>query len=434
MKSFFEDLESQLRAAARARTKAGAGADSPQRAGRTWLRSGVRATPVLVAVVTTVAIAVAALLLLGHRHRPAPSSASSGANRSTLAWIFGSTPTARLHRELSYINVATQRTQQAHPRLCSPRLPPRTSFIHGSVSSALLSSLGVLRRPQTRADRRGKQSLSGVPDVYLASIRRAFVADGVSYFVAVARSDPSAFQPSPRCFAFQVSALHAELPNIPRSLRKATATLQSTLIAFDRRTIYGGPRQTLCVDTIARNSGGSECGLTLTEILHGMTPSDDNGTFNGIVPDGVATVTILWRTPHTAQQSVTTAVHGNMYAVRGRIPNNPLNLAVTVVWRSAQGQVVKTLSQPSPAAAERYCRRHRTACLGAAGGAGLVLQGSSSSSSGSGFSGTQYAPAQVSSSSSSSSATTPSGAAPPPTAGVGTSATATTASSSSSGG
>ena len=54
MKSFFEDLESQLRAAARARTRAGAdGAGSPQRAGRAWLRSGVRATPVLVAVVTS---------------------------------------------------------------------------------------------------------------------------------------------------------------------------------------------------------------------------------------------------------------------------------------------------------------------------------------------------------------------------------------------
>src|SRR5579862_5245125 len=194
MKSFFEELESQLRAAARSRTGPDAsGAEPrPRAGGRAWLRSGARATPVLIAVATTVAIAVAALLLLSHRNRPGPSSPAAGAGKPTLESIFNSTPRPKLRRELSYINMATQHAQQAYPHLCNPQLPPRTSFLHGSPGHALTSILDVLRRPQTAADRRGRQWLSGTPDVYVRSIRRAFVADGVSYFIAVARSDPSA--------------------------------------------------------------------------------------------------------------------------------------------------------------------------------------------------------------------------------------------------
>jgi hypothetical protein len=35
-----------------------------------------------------------------------------------------------------------------------------------------------------------------------------------------------------------------------------------------------------------------ECSVTADEIRYGLFPSDDNGTFSGPVPDGVASVTL----------------------------------------------------------------------------------------------------------------------------------------------
>ncbi len=137
--------------------------------------------------------------------------------QSTLQEIMRSTPRQTLRREGSYINMANQQVRRAHRRLCVPGFPPpRPSFIHGSPGQPLLSLLGVLRRPAGPADRAGKQEFITAPYIYAGSIRRAFAAAGVSYYIAAGRSDPAAYQPSPRCFALEVAALHADLSRVPR--------------------------------------------------------------------------------------------------------------------------------------------------------------------------------------------------------------------------
>ena len=164
----------------------------------------------------------------------------------------------------------------------------------------------------------------------------------------------------------------------------------------------------ICTAAVSRHEGGLECGFSATQIAAGVEPSDNNGTFDGIVPDGVATVTVFWRAAHAGERSATTSVVGNMYALRASRTSGFDAVAVKVIWRSAQGNVMKTMSPPSARALAQYCSQHPAPCAAVQTG---QMTESSSSSSGASFRGVAAAPPSVSESSSSGTATQ---AGPPP--------------------
>ncbi len=145
-------------------------------------------------------------------------------------------------------------------------------------------------------------------------------------------------------------------------MRASTLRLQSAFISFDRKLIVLPPSQMICTATVSRHEGGSECGFSATQIAAGVEPSDNNGTFNGIVPDGVAMVTVFWQAAHAGERSATTSVVGNMYALRAGRTNGFDAVALKVIWRSAQGQVMKTISPPSARAVAQYCSQHPARC------------------------------------------------------------------------
>jgi hypothetical protein len=364
MTPFFDDLETQLRTAAHERV--GSPARMRVRHARRWLRSGVRGLPVAVAVATTIAIVVVALLLVRH-NTGGPAQTPGGGPPSTLPNL--SSPQAR--RELGYIQQATAATRRSPA--CRVRHFPRRSIIHGSPAKALLSILGVLRRPAMPADRLSPNESLGMPmAVYAGATRRSLVAHGVSYYLIPARQDPSAGQPSASCFAAQQAALGRALPTIPAALRAPTRALQARMIDYDRRLITQPPQDVICLATLAHNSGGASCGETAAAIGRGVPSLQEDGnshTVSGLVPDGVASVTL--RFPASAGHpavSVTAPVSGNVFAARVTRTADVTRVAPTIVWRSAQGGTIRTISQPSPDAVAAMCRRHPVQCLTVSGG------------------------------------------------------------------
>jgi hypothetical protein len=382
MSSFFDDLEAQLHAAARARSGARhvAVEPPPRRSRRTWLRAGARTAPLVVAVSTAIAVVVAALVLVGHGHRQPPSPPASPPPAGGLGPVLGNTPPRQLRQELSYIGAATKQVMSSPA--CQVAQPPRASFIHGFPGHQLLSILGVLRRPATPADRLSASLTDfGAQKIYAGHTRLARVAAGTSYYIVPTRANPAVGSPPARCFALQVTALQRERSNIPAALWPATRSLQARLLAYVRGLAAHGPYDTICLVTVSRNSSGGGCGDTAATIEHGSAgTSDDQGTFSGLVPDGVASVTLRFPSSHgRAAHSVTAAVIGNIFAVHvgveahtGRPPDQP-----AVIWRSAQGRVLKTIPVPSAAAAARYCRQHPIPCIAVTG----ISESSSSSGS-----------------------------------------------------
>lgn len=391
MTSFFHDLEDQLRTAAREHTS-GTGAPSPQKPPRPGRRrrrlaSGARLVPVGLAVAVALAVLVGALVLLGHRGGQSPAGPPAHPANG-IAALIQHTPTGQLHRELALMGAATKKV------LGSPACHVAETFtahqIHGRPGQDLLSTLGVLRRPATAADRLAADESSPAGpgmSVYAGATRRIARIGGNAYYIVPIRQDPAGGFPSARCFALQKSALAQALPKAPAALREPTQALQAAFIAYDSGLAAKPPVDGICLVTVQGHGSGMECGDTSAEIRHGVPPADDNGRFSAVVPDGVASVTLSF--PAAGGQrarSLTTTVHNNFYAVEAGAsapfkPGSP-----TVIWRSEDGRVLHTFSQPEPASVKQVCRQHPEACLPL-----LELEG-----------GTQYA---ASSSSSSASAT-----------------------------
>jgi hypothetical protein len=329
MTPFFEDLERQLHTAARARSGGAESPVPPAPGRRGWLRSGARAVPALAAVAVTVLVAGVALLALGHGSHHASPPAAGLAN----------TPAPELRQEFAYIQKATRHVIQS--RECQAHPPMGTTLIHGSPSPAILSTLGVLRRPARPSDHLAQGSLSGLGQVYAGFVRRAFSAGGVSYYVIATRDSFAAQQPPARCFAAQTEAVQAYAPRIPANLRRQTLALEATIMSYVRGLIAHAPRDAICTAEFSRNgSGGSGCGDPIQQIRMGLPPSDDNGTFSGIVPDGVATVTVHFAaTAGHPAISATAKVTGNMYAVRIPELANGTMEQPTMTWRSPTGLV-----------------------------------------------------------------------------------------------
>lgn len=77
---------------------------------------------------------------------------------------------------------------------CRTATPRRVGVIHTAPGQALLSALGVLRRPATAADRLGSQYLEG-PARYAGYARRVLRTRGATYYLAPIRDDPRAGVP-----------------------------------------------------------------------------------------------------------------------------------------------------------------------------------------------------------------------------------------------
>jgi hypothetical protein len=358
MSPFFDDLEAQLRSAARG-VAAGQHVPRARRRRRWFSPARLDLAPVLATVVVVVLVAGAALVLLGHGRQQPPSPPASPPPKGGLAALINNTPQKQLRREFAYMAAATKHVL-ASP-VCQHELTT-PSFVHGTPDRSLLSILGVLRRPATPADRPNPSVFDGMTDVYSGSARRAFSAGGESYYVAVAGFDEAASVPSNQCLALQARALAQYLPNIPSGLRKPTQELQAGFIAYAQNVRTHGPRDGVCLIDVGLIVNGASCGITATQIKGNATREDDNGVFIGVVPDGVASVTLAIPAAHGhPARSLTGPVRGNVYAIRvGGPDEQPIQPAIT--WRSAEGRVLKSIPVPTPAMERAACRQQIVMC------------------------------------------------------------------------
>jgi hypothetical protein len=338
---------------------------------------------VLAAVLVALVVVGGAFVLLRHHGHGTPSPSGTPPTNQSVASLITHTPPHQLHRELSYIAAATRSVLKS--RACQLQQPTRMSTIHGAPGAALVSALGVLSRPATPADRLDPAMLAGTPDVYAGHTRRALTADGVSYYVVPARFDRAATMPSGRCYSLQIAALDHALPKVPADLRRQTRVLQAGLIAHLQHQAARAPRDTVCLVTVSGRSSGAQCGISAAGIKQGVPVSDEQNTFFGLVPNGVASVTLRFAATAThPARSVTGRVTNNVYAVRAEWAN-PAPSMPAVTWRSPNGRVAKKVAVIQPKTVTDFCKQRPVACVLAET---AVMQSSSSH-------GTGYARAQT---------------------------------------
>jgi hypothetical protein len=328
MSDFFEQFEAQLRGAAQARVERDQGRAGT---GRRFDRAR-RLVPLIAGVAVAAFVAVIALALLGHRHGGG-ASVSAGGSR------------AELQQEAKYIHDAVIRASTSD-RACRTR-PKILANSTGTPEPELLSILGVLRRPATPADRlpRAMQANSRGQGAYVHYIRLARVQNGISYYIEPVSSLSSGSSLTPRCLIAVAAALRKELPRIPAPLRAPTLARFSEQSREAKVRSNQANQPGICLLMNGPKVSGGTCGATASEIrsegLLGFY-----GQVSGVVPDGVASVTLRYpaSTGHSAE-TITANVVENIFATsrQSQLPLFRGHERPTVTWRSALGRVIRTV-------------------------------------------------------------------------------------------
>ena len=176
--------------------------------------------------------------------------------------------------------------------------------------------LGVLRRPATTEDALPPRVLARERnEVFVRYIRRARVASGQSYYV--------------------VPTFHVQCA----PLKPVEVITLWSLGAKSPGGQVGAPTA-----TVFKNAGG----------LFGSfgTGASKNLTVAGVVPDGVASVTLHYaairaNSAGPAAQSVTVTAQVVNNVVLETVPQGAVVAeSPTIIWRAANGHVIKKFSQP----------------------------------------------------------------------------------------
>jgi hypothetical protein len=350
--TFLPQLEHEL-LAAHSRRQA-----RPRRAARLRAAAGVGAA-------AAVAAAVIVLLVVGigpHHHTTIGGGPTSPPPHGT-GPLLPTNPTKRQLREEQYLNEAfTTLSSRDHAcsltNLSTNRKP---TISHGSPSQALLSLLGVLRRPATTTDRLPARityhpykrdptgSIPPLKGVYVRYIRRARWRYGAGYYIVPAANANDGIRPMPaRCYPALRASMAHELNKIPPDLRAGTRKLEPRFINQIRARSL--PAEGVCLVTLNRSGNGGSCidGYTLADIKLGHTVSSGGPTgvdvVYGLVPDGVATVTLRYRTG-----SITAPAINNVFIARDRHQHLPnYGIPKELIWRAANHTVIKTITNPPP--------------------------------------------------------------------------------------
>ena len=338
---------------------------------RSWSR-GLSALIVAVSTAAALGVAVFALAAL-HARQPRSSQPAAPAtthHRSRL----GSRP-----RDPGPIppNVddgaiaAAWNTAWKKDPACRPFAGPtaRTGMSYASPSAAMLSTLPVLRRPATGADRlpprlylHGRLQLEFPGgEIYVRYIRRIRVADGITFYLVPAAKlgrPPLSPAAAGRCYRLTVAALQARLPTAPPAERAATRRYGDAEFAVGRYNLEtASVHEGVFLFTERANGGGADGGQSPSTIRQtGILGGDGGGrppspiVMDGIVPSGVATVTLQFpASRHGSRRlpplNVTGDVVDDVFVIpvptlfqRGGWPN-------TAIWRSASGKVTKTVDE-----------------------------------------------------------------------------------------
>ncbi len=247
-------------------------------------------------------------------------------------------------RALYYVQLALLHSREsgACPR---PTTAPATAT--GTLNPALLSALAVLRRPRIGADGlprqlRGNKNPAGR---FIQYIRFARKTAGISYYL-VPTSSGSRIEPglTPHCLAAAVSAVHAETQRIPASFRAATLAWAAKFVTQEREIETRRAGDEVCLLFAGYQLSGGTCGANAADIRHwGLISSF--GPISGVIPDGVATVRIHYRA-YEGNPAVTDSakVINNVFVTTITRPQGTRSVWPTIVWRSASGQVLRTIS------------------------------------------------------------------------------------------
>jgi len=346
----------------------------PTRPPTTGTRNASSLIALGVSLLVVVLVAAGALTLT---HRPTPHVPAGNASHGSSSpppssngpiQLLPNNPNRTQRQEITYLydaqNNAARRDQvcESDRSLAGVGNPGRRpSLSQADPSAATLAILGVLRRPAAPSDKLPPRLIGAPPhqhvyrdgtippvkNVYIRYVRKARHRFGANYYVVPA-GDVNNLVPVPaRCWAEQRAALRRELPIIPVRLRSGVLALEPLFVAQQRDNDLPYPGVCLIgINDTGNGGGGCDAGGSLTQIENGTGAMPSGapagvGVVDGLVPDGVRTVTF----EYARHRPVTVLAINNVFIVRRQgLPN--YGFPNTIVWRAGDGRIIKVIHRP----------------------------------------------------------------------------------------
>ena len=256
-------------------------------------------------------------------------------------------PSQRQLRVTVLLNRAIDRTYRARPA-CKPPNPFQrdVTFTDDPPRQATLDAFAILRRPGTAEERAAAEKIRDLPaeGVYRNHVRFARSASGRRITVVVAR-DTSFYEPrAPEC----VTELRRQARRVLRRAHEDGKTRRAfrrglEQVIRDEWTAPAAPEED-GVFVFAGGGGGGGTGLADVLRRGALIGSGGTGrptTFDGLVPDGVARVRVVFG----GGKERTVAVRENVISLRVRLRAR-FAFPRRMVWLAADGSRVRTIRFP----------------------------------------------------------------------------------------
>jgi hypothetical protein len=270
---------------------------------------------------------------------------------------------AALRRErvaVHLINEAARHVRQTHPACRLPRhFDPRPTFTDERPSDALLSTLGVLRRPATEADHVDRRSLEPTfaSGIFENWTRVATAADGRQFVVVIAQDRLRMPLPPHRCVDLEDAELRRLLSDRTPAVRRVALRLKARLNREEHPKSGFTPTEAIFLfdrtpdGSIGGGGGGVDLRWFLRHGLFGSAGVGNRSTVSGLVPDGVASIDVTFprtvsRGPHRDSKVFPTAIRLTV-PVRDNVVafdvdrTAPDVVGMQMVWRRADGSVMR---------------------------------------------------------------------------------------------
>ncbi|HZO37426.1 MAG TPA: hypothetical protein VFB41_11205 [Solirubrobacteraceae bacterium] len=271
----------------------------------------------------------------------------------------------RQRKAYELINKANQHVYATLPS-CKPKLPTGSATAtHDIPSQAILDAIAPLRRAATPADgtTSGSMPRGFGSETYVDYTRRVTAADGTRLTIVIARSVRPWFKPTARCLDAQHARLVTLLSHESPALRSAAlrAFAQSRKAWAKQPEPPATPQDGIYLFTEGGGGGGGGIASfrergNLTSFSGGKG-GNRRSTLHGLVPDGVATVTLEYPKTQSRGPYYKPAVYPSAYSRTVHVQQNVFSVHVPrgdgafpprMVWRNAAGTVIHVYKEPQP--------------------------------------------------------------------------------------
>lgn len=259
------------------------------------------------------------------------------------------------------INRASRFVSAARADCRAAPLPTKATTTTDPPSQAILDALAVLRRPATPEEAQLPRAamFAGLGEVHLNHVRFVTAANGEEMTILVARRAQASYRISDFCLDAQRARLATLLEGKSPRIRSVTLQAFGKVREGQERDDEqpARPRDGIYLFT----SGGSGGGGGAVEQLTRRGSFFSSGTRDasrlyGVVPDGVASVTLDYPRTVSRGRYYKPTVYPRAARLTARVQQNVLSERVPrgagdafpprMVWRAADGSVVRVVRQP----------------------------------------------------------------------------------------